>query len=110
MARWRCPDAPALALIAFTGRIAKEGKRPRFRFTTHQRRITSYLAEIDAALMAAGKDQDWLHRKTRSPPFAGRTPIEYMVASGTNGMADVLSALSRAAMQAALTMPRRRSR
>ena len=52
------PDATALELIEFPGKVGKEGKRPRFRFTTRQLRITSYLPEIDAALPAAGKDQD----------------------------------------------------
>ena len=63
MERWRVPDAIALELIEFPGKLGKEGKRPRFRFTTRQKRITSYLPEIDAALMAAGKDtcstEDW---------------------------------------------------
>ena len=52
------------------------GKRPRFRFTTRQQRITSYLPEIDAALAAGGKDQAWLHRKIQGsavlPPDAHR--------------------------------------
>ena len=52
MERW-----PALELIEFPGKLGMSGKRPRFRFTTRQQRITSYLPEIDAALVAAGKDQ-----------------------------------------------------
>jgi hypothetical protein len=73
MERWHVPDATALELIEFPGKLGKEGKRPRFRFTTRQLRITSYLPEIDAALPAAGKDQTWLHRKIRRSPFsAGR--------------------------------------
>jgi hypothetical protein len=105
MERWRVPDAIALELIEFPGKLGKEGKRPRFRFTTRQKRITSYLPEIDAALMAAGKDQTWLHQKIRrskGPPFSRRTPIEHMVARGMEGMADVLQALNRVAMQEAL--------
>jgi hypothetical protein len=102
MERWHVPDATALELIKFPGKLGKEGKRPRFRFTTHQQRITSYLPEIDAALSAAGKDQTWLHRKIQRSPFSRRTPIEYMVAHGMDGMADVLQVLNRAVMQAAL--------
>jgi hypothetical protein len=102
MQRWRVPDAIALELIEFPGKLGKEGKRPRFRFTTRQKRITSYLPEIDAALIAAGKDHSWLHRKIQGAPFSRRTPIEYMVARGMEGMADVLQTLNRAAMQAAL--------
>ena len=102
MERWHIPDATALELIEFPGKLGASGKRPRFRFTTRQQRITSYLPEIDAALSAAGKDQTWLRRKIQRSPFSRRTPIEYMVAHGMDGMADVLQLLNRAVMQAAL--------
>jgi hypothetical protein len=101
MERWRVPDAIALELIEFPGKLRKEAKRPRFRFTTRQQRIAAYLPEIDAVLAATGNDQTWLHRKVQGAPFSRRTPIEYMVARGMEGMADVLQALNRAAMQAA---------
>ena len=68
MEGWRVPDATSLELIEFAGKLGKNGKRPRFRFTTRQQRITSYLPEIDAALAAAGKDQNWLHRKIEAAP------------------------------------------
>ena len=100
---WRVPDATALELIEFPGKLGASGKRPRFRFTTRQRRITSYLPEIDAALAAAGKDHAWLHREVPGAPFSRRTPIEHMVAHGMDGMADVLRFLNRTAMRAALT-------
>ena len=103
MERWRVPDATSLELIEFAGKLGKNGKRPRFRFTTRQQRITSYLPEIDAALAAAGKDQNWLHRKIEAAPFMRRTPIGQMLARGTLGMADVLQRLNREAMRAALT-------
>jgi hypothetical protein len=45
----------------------------------------------------------WLHRKIQGAPFSRRTPIEYMVAHGMEGMAHVLQYLNRAAMRAALT-------
>jgi hypothetical protein len=102
MERWGVPDATALELIEFPGKLGKDGKRPRFRFTTRQQRITSFLPEIDAALTSAGKDQTWLHRKIRSLPFSRRSPIEHMVRHGMDGLADVLQVLNRAAMQAAL--------
>ena len=70
MERWHVPDATALELIEFPGKLGASGKQPRFRFTTRQQRITSYLREIDAALAAAGKDQAWLHRKIQARPFA----------------------------------------
>ena len=56
MGRWHVPDAPALALIEYPGKLGASGKRPRFRFTTRQQRITSNLPEIDTALTAAGKE------------------------------------------------------
>jgi hypothetical protein len=70
MERWHIPDATALELIEFPGKLGVSGKRPRFRLTTRQQRITSYLPEIDAALVAAGKDQAWLHRKVRGAPLS----------------------------------------
>lgn len=103
MERWRVPDATSLELIEFAGKLRKNGNRPRFRFTTRQQRITSYLPEIDAALAAVGKDQNWLHRKIEAAPFMRRTPIGQMLARGTVGMSDVLQRLNREAMRAALT-------
>ena len=103
MEHWRIPDATSLELIEFAGKLGKNGKRPRFRFTTRQQRITSYLPEIDAALAAAGKDKNWLHRKIEAAPFMRRSPIEHMLARGTAGMSDVLQRLNWEAMRAALT-------
>ena len=102
MKSWRVPDATSLELIKFTGKLGKDGKRPRFQFSTRQQRITSYLPEIDAALTAAGKDQNWLHGKISAAPFVRRSPIEHMVTCGTEGMSDVLQRLNREAMRAAL--------
>jgi hypothetical protein len=102
MACWRVPDATALELIEFPGKPGRDGRRPRFRLTTRQQRITSYLPEIDAALAAAGKDRTWLHRTLRHAPFSRRTPIDHMMARGMDGMADVLQELNRAALRAAL--------
>ncbi len=106
MERWRVPDATALELIEFPGKLGSSGQRPRFRFTTHQQRITSYLPEIDAALASAGKDRNWLRRKIRSAPFSGRSPVQHMVAHGMSGMIDVLQFLHRAVMRAALSKRR----
>ena len=39
MEQWRVPDDVALELIEFPGKLGKAGKRPRFRFTTRQKRI-----------------------------------------------------------------------
>ncbi|MEJ0018936.1 MAG: hypothetical protein WDN25_20710 [Acetobacteraceae bacterium] len=102
MERWRVPDATALDLIEFPGKLGKEGKRPRFRFTTKQQRIASYLPEIEAALAGSGKDAAWLHRPIAAAPFSRRSPIDHMLAHGRDGMADVLNTLNRQAMRAAL--------
>ena len=101
MERWKIPDATALELIEFPGKLGKEGKRPRFRFTTRQQRITSYLPEIDAALAAAGKEIAWLHRRIAAAPFSRRSPLDHMVAHGMAGMADVLQLLNRTALRVA---------
>jgi len=65
MQRWGVEDAAALQLIGYPGRIGISGKRPRFRFTTRQARISGLLAELDGALEAAGKPPAWLHRTQR---------------------------------------------
>ena len=102
MARWRVPHAAALDLVEFPGTLGASGKRPRFRFTTRQQRITSFLPEIDAALAAAGKDEAWLHRRITAAPFSRRSPIEHMAARGLGGVADVLQHLNRAVLREAL--------
>jgi hypothetical protein len=103
MERWKVPDAVALELIQFPGKIGNSGKRPRFRFTTKQGRLTSYMAEIDAALAVTERDPAWLHRKSRSAPFSGKTPIDHMVEQGEAGMTDVLRELNGGALKAALS-------
>jgi hypothetical protein len=102
MERWSVPGPTALALIGYPGKIGASGRRPRFRFTTRQQRVTSYLAEIDAAVAAAGKDQAWLHRRIQGAPFSRRAPIEHMIAQGTVGAGDVLRTLNKQTMRAAL--------
>jgi len=99
MERWRVSDAVALELLEFAG---KSGKRPRFRFSPHQKRLTSWLAEIDSALIAAGADPEWLATKNRSAPFSGKTPVAFMTASGVDGMAAVLWFLNRMALRSAV--------
>jgi hypothetical protein len=102
MQRWHIPDRQALELIEYPGRLGAAGKRPRFRLTTRQRRLTSYLAEIDAVLPAAGKQPEWLQQPINAAPFARRAPIEHMLRRGMAGMADLLQFLSREAMRKSL--------
>jgi hypothetical protein len=102
MQRWRVPDAMALELVEYPGKLGSSGKRPRFRFTTRQQRLTSYLPEIDAAMAAAGKGPEWLHRRIGAAPFARRTPLEHMLRRGAAGMTDLLQFLNREAMRRSL--------
>jgi hypothetical protein len=79
MERWAIPDAAALGLIEFAGKMGKLGARPRFRFGPHQRQLTAYLAEIDAAMTILGEDPGWLGKRNRASPAgnfpsAGMTP------------------------------------
>lgn len=111
MHRWQVTDPVALALVGYPGTIGAAGKRPRFRFSTRQQRLTSYLAEIDAMLEDLGKNQTWLHRSTAAAPFTGHSPIDHIVQRGTAGAADVLRALHRTALRTALaTSPTQRRR
>jgi hypothetical protein len=102
MERWRVPDAAALELLDYPGKIGASGKRPRFRFSPGQKRITSYLPEVDSAMTASGKDIGWLHKKNRVRPFEGRTPIAFMVETGVEGMGEVLRTLTEAALRRSL--------
>jgi hypothetical protein len=60
--RLQVPDAAALELIGYPGKIGPSGKRPRFRLTTHQTRLAGYLSEIEAALENAGLTPTWFLR------------------------------------------------
>jgi hypothetical protein len=102
MERWHVPNAQALELLEFAGKIGQSRKRPRFRFSPHQKRLTTYLAEIDAALSAAGEEPAWLAKKNRSAPFSGRTPLTFMIGGGMEGMTQVLRFISRLVLRAAL--------
>jgi hypothetical protein len=87
MERWRVTDAAALELIDRPGKVGSSGKRPRLRFSTRQKRVTSYLAEIDRALASAGRNHLWLHRKIKGAPFSGRAPVQQVIARACSGLA-----------------------
>lgn len=61
------------------------------------------MSEIDAAMAVTKRDHAWLHRKSRSAFFSGKTPIEHMVEQGEVGLADVLRELNRGALKATLS-------
>ncbi|HET7884406.1 MAG TPA: hypothetical protein VFL55_26190 [Acetobacteraceae bacterium] len=102
MERWKISDATALELIDYPGKLGTSGKRPRFRFTTHQQRITAYLVAIENELANTGTELSWLHRRIGSAPFAGKSPIERMLAKGLEGMNEVVKLLSRTALRKSL--------
>jgi hypothetical protein len=100
--RLQIPDAAALDLIGYPGKIGPSGKRPRFRLTTRQTRLASYLIEIEAALLASDQTPKWLQRRNRSAPFSGRVPLERAKERGDEGLAEMLQFLNRAVLRKSL--------
>ena len=100
--RLQLPDVEALELIAYAGKIGPSGKRPRFRLSTRQTHLASYLPEIEAALQAIGEAPGWLVRRNRSVPFRGCSPVKLMAERGGKGMGDVLQFLNRAVLRRSL--------
>jgi hypothetical protein len=96
------PDAKALDLIGYPGKLPTSGKRPRFRLTTRQTRTAEYLPEIQAALESIGERPSWLTRRNRSAPFSGRAPLDTMAERGVAGIAEVMQFLNRAVMRKSL--------
>jgi hypothetical protein len=92
------PDADALNLIEYPGKLPSSGKRPRFRLTTRQTRTANALAEVGTALDAIGETPAWLRQRNRSAPFSGRAPLAFMVAAGGEGISEVLKFLMRLAL------------
>jgi hypothetical protein len=72
--RLQIPDADALALIGYPGKIGPSGKRPRFRLTAREARLAHYLPEIKATLQAADQAPAWLQpRRAVLGPRTGCT-------------------------------------
>jgi hypothetical protein len=100
--RLQVPDADALELIGYPGKIGSSEKRPRFRLTTHQTRLAGYLSDIETALENAGLTPAWLLRRNRAAPFSGRSPIKLMAERDGEGAAEVLQFLNRAVLRKSL--------
>ena len=110
MAEWEVSDEQALVLIGFDGRIGKSGKRPRFRLSTSQVRILEWLLEVSRVVGTMHGDAGtWLHRRNRSSPMNGRTPIDAMIEDGETAIATILRQLNREAMRRGLSAPRDRA-
>lgn len=102
MERRTVPDPVAVELLNYSDKPGPSGKRPRFRFLPHQKLLTIYLKEIDAAMTAGGEDFSWLNKKIRGRLFEGRPPVAYMVEKGMDGMAEVLRILTETALRRSL--------
>lgn len=96
------PDAGALELIGYPGKLPASGKRPRFRLTTLQTRRVNSLKELGTALEAINEAPAWLRRRNHSPPFAGHTPLEIMIAGGAEGIREVMETVTRLALRRSL--------
>jgi hypothetical protein len=100
--RLQIPDAEALELIGYPGKAGRAGQRPRFRLSSRQTRLASYLPEVEAALRAIGESSAWLKRKNKAPPFGGRAPLEWMAEQNGQGVAKVLQFLNLALLRRSL--------
>ena len=100
--RLQIPDAAALELIGYAGKVGKVGKRPRFRLSSRQTHLAAYLPEIEGALQMIGEGPAWLQRRNRAAPFSGRTPIKLMVERDGEGLAEVLQFLNRVTLKRSL--------
>lgn len=99
MDRLGIPDADALNLISYPGKLPSSGTRPRFRLTTRQTRQANALADVVTALEAVGETPAWLRQRNRSPPFSGRAPLAVMAAGDGEGIHVVMRFLTRLALR-----------
>ena len=96
MDRWGVADETALRLLGHPGGLTSTGKRPRFTLTEEEARRLGYLREIGTSLeLMFGEAGAWLKQRTSALPFNGMAPIDYMVARGAGGIAEVLRFLAR---------------
>ena len=103
MEQWGIPDATALELIGFAGKIGKSGKRPRFRVNTQQVQLLEYLQELGrAAETTYCRASAWLGRHQRGTPMNGTTPLETIMQDGATTIPILLRNLNRDAMRKAL--------
>jgi hypothetical protein len=100
--RLQIPDVAALELIGYAGKIGNAGKRPRFRLSSRQTQLASYLPEIEAALHTIGEGPARLQRRIRSAPFSGRPPIKLMVERDGEGGGRGAAVSQRAALRRSL--------
>jgi hypothetical protein len=87
--RLQLPDTEAL----------ESGKRPRFRLSTHQTHLATYLPEIGVTLQALGGAPGWFVRRNRSVPFRGRAPVKLLAERDGGRLGDMLQFLHHAVLR-----------
>lgn len=94
--RWGVPDELALQLLGHRGGLTRTGARPRFTLNSEEAGRLGYLREVGATLeLMFGDAGAWLKQPSPALPFRGQTPLAYMIARGTPGVAEVLRFLAR---------------
>lgn len=92
-----------MQLLGRNGGLTRTGGRPRFTLDPEQVRRLDYLREIGTALEHMfGDAGPWLQQRASALPSRGQTPLDYMIARGTAGLAEVHRFVARWAMSQAL--------
>jgi hypothetical protein len=103
MDRWEVPDDKALRLLGKRRSLTRTGGRPRFALDADEVRRLGYLREIGTALeVMFGEAGPWLKQRASPLPFQGMTPLDYMIARGLPGLAEVHRFLARWGLSQAL--------
>jgi hypothetical protein len=101
--RWQVPDLEALALIGHEGGLTRSGTRPRFRLHGVEAQRFAGLQAIDAALAAMGVDPvSWLTERQHGEPYGGKTPLQVLTETGTEGATAVHHQLTHEGLSRAL--------
>jgi hypothetical protein len=103
MDRWGIPDDEALELLGRGRGPTRTGGRPAFTLDAEEARRLDSLREIGTALeVMFGDASPWLKQRASALPFRGLTPLDYMIARGTPGLAEVHRFLTRWSLSQAL--------
>jgi hypothetical protein len=103
MDRWAIPDDQALQLLGKRRNLTRTGGRPRFALDADEVKRLAYLREIGTALeVMFGEAGAWLKQRASALPFQGMAPLDYMIARGLPGLAEVHRFLARWGLSQAL--------
>lgn len=90
MERWGVADLDALVLLGHPGGLTQKGTRPRFKLSDAENDRMAQLQDIDAALQSLGlKAQAWLMAPIKEAPFAGASPMAFMLRGQAAGVHDL---------------------